>query len=147
MGNYFSTNNDNVNHVPGIYLYKTLDIVKMVKCIESCHNVDKGAMEDFLNLCPISSNYLIQWKLYQQRSWISSFCKNLDHIDNDEDKLIGQVIDVYPRIGRSTTPIRDHIVINGLTERCVIGLTSNQKQQLDRLIQYVNDTDMIPRFI
>jgi len=47
-----------------MYLYKTLDIIKMIKDLESNENVDKERLEEFLEIVPSSSNYLIEryWK-------------------------------------------------------------------------------------
>lgn len=128
MGNYFSKKSEYSDDQPMIsesdpgcvYRYKTLEIIKIIKEIESRGPYDKELVEKFLDIVPGSSNYLIQNELKRDK-----FGKKI---------IVAKIIDVYQRHSHSMTKIRDHLMINGLTDKCEIGLFPAQKKQLDELI-------------
>lgn len=118
MGNYFTktTIQKRISESDPncVFLYKTQDLIKIIEELDR-KNPDKKELKSFLEMIPGSSNYLIQNEL-------------------KDGKIIGKVIDVYERHGKSYTQIEDHIALNKLTDKCFLGLFKDQKKQLDELI-------------
>ena len=122
MGNLLSRthkqNNNSSGSTPNsTNTYKTIDMVKIIEKLESDQTTNKEALEEFLDIVPISANYLAQF------NW-----------DQSAGKFVGKIIYIYDTWVPSITSIRDHIVINKLTDKCEIKLSPIQKRQLDQLM-------------
>jgi len=105
-----------------VHVYKTLEVIEIIDNIKQNINTDididiSKRLEQFLDIVPRSSNYLIQWDL------------------NYSKQLTAKIIDVYSRQAHSSTKMRDHIKIHKLTNKCKIGLSPLQKKQFDELIE------------